>query len=136
MLKNFIINEIDNDKSVLEKKFQKKLKNIPKEHKGKLRKQIMLTLGQMKSKFDKNQKEGEDLINFIKDIETRRNNYMHSKDLFEPIVKRDYEERSKEQKSDTRKAVEDLKRAFDILRDKYELIIGSEGNISCLQLRE
>jgi hypothetical protein len=68
-------------------------------------------------------KEGEDLIDFIRDIEKRRNNYMHSKDLFEPIVKRDYEERSKEQKSDTRKAVEDLKRAFDILRDKYELII-------------
>jgi len=136
MLKNFIINEIDNDRSVLENKFHKKLKNIPKEHKGKLRKQIMLTVGQMKNKFDKNQKEGHDLIDFIKDIEKRRNVYMHSKDLFEPIIKGDYEERSKDQQRDTRKAVEDLKRAFDILGDKYELMIGSEENISCFQLRE
>src|SRR5262249_46616221 len=122
MLKSFIRNEVKKDHPKLDKDFCDKLKH---KKDNAVRKQLIrLNIARIAHKFtDANDKK------ILKEISGRRDKYMHSDDLLEPVVEKDQEKRSEIHKKYLQQAVKDLKDTFDILEEDYEVIIGHDGNI-------
>lgn len=127
MLKCFAIQEIDNAQSILCAKFRYSLR----EKRDKGQKQLLtrlkdLGINEIALKFDKTKAEKE--AEFFKSVSNRRNDYMHSNNLFPPKVKIDKKERSAEHKEHLHKAIQDLQLTFNYLRDEYEIIIDNNEN--------
>jgi hypothetical protein len=60
---------------------------------------------------------------------------MHSNLLFPPKVEIDKEKRSEKHKIMLLQSIEDLKRTFDLLGDKYKVVTDGNGMISDFLLR-
>lgn len=128
MLKYFIIDEIYKPEPELKGKFCKKLKGLDANELQK--KLISYTIKVIAGNFNKKCYQ---II--FKDIEKRRNDYMHSNDLLPPDVKTEKEKRSREHKTDLQRAIDDLKITLKILEDGYEIIIDCDKKIGDFRQR-
>jgi len=129
MLKYFIRDEIKKAPSRLEENFCEKNKH--KKDRALRKRLIRLTLESIVYKFKyKNDKE------ILKEIAERRNNYMHSNDLLEPVVEKNPKKRGEYHKKDLQQAIKDLKSIFDLLKEDYEIVIDHNGNLGDFRSRQ
>jgi hypothetical protein len=130
IVKYFVIKERINPRPILDKSWCLSLKGMNDDDLYEHLINTNITFGRLARKFNSK-------VNrrTFKGIADRRNKYMHSKDLFPPLVNINTEKRSKIHKADLLKAIKDLKTTLNRLKDTHELEVDQNGKICGFHLR-